>query len=754
MDYAMRSKEEAPDKIDQHIQEDIQSFRDIITSIDIILDETNTQQEIKESLEKIALSSQKIHRNGKRDGKERYLRNKYSTNDYVKDKIRPSGINFDLLSEIKSLPDDILTQEYADIFSDIKELLKSVKQKLEFAIQAEQGLIDHRTAIIKFKDLSKNDLKEQILKKAILINAGKIYFLHILKILGNLSGQTFNLKDENKEDRYFLGINLAMIGETAKKIEIISDLDEGVLRTFKLFRNRNAHNMGFMARAVSDEQDNMYKFILDKLVRDLKKVAETAITRFDEVKSKEQLINLDISFSTYSVPQRSILKKLLGIVSGEKNIILTAEDLSKFDPEIKENSEETTQSKLDDKVEVHIAPAAAAAAIIKKTTKNIISSSSKEDKTLEAKIKSLRKIINKKTHSEKEDNIKFDQSDIDKGKDFVRIINDAVRKNGNMDFPFFQEDVFPTEEDLEKINKYLKKHSALRNIQIIEPSKDSDVKSKKEQTDITLETKANNIKINKSDLVKKYEFIAKEIDLIFSVIDKTSISDFKKECIVKFAVTKIGQTIRDIEESGADKPVYNLQSEMHKKSTRISAESRNRIMHNILDQDFNSSLAINLFRHILPLLNDIQALSNIIQNKTDNVSMLVSEKKISQLMLVARSYTELTKYEKAIELYKEILFFIGIGKREDDLNLIITEFDKNCQKIAKEIYPLNFTISNDVFNCFYLISYNYGLIANVLKLNGESAKLYEDAYKLKIKILDALLELKKDIPDRQSCFIR
>ncbi len=758
----MPSKDlETTDRIGQDIKEDIQSFQEIIEAIKIVLNELKAPEEIKEALQRIALSSQKIHRNGKRDGKERYLRNKYSTNDYVKDKVRTCGINFDLLSEINLLPEEILTPEFDPILSDIKEVLNSVMQKLALAIHVEEGNRDYQSAIKAFNKLSTIDLQENIFKKAISINAGKKYFTHILVTLDHLSNHTLNL--QNKEDRYFLGMNLAIIGETAKKIEIISGLDEGVLRIFKLIRNRTAHNNGFMVGGIPNEQHDIYKFILDKLARDLRTVANTAIARFDAVKSQDQLSNLDISFGIYTNQQRSILKKLLEVISGGKNINLTEEDFSQFDSPINFLIPEQSKAKrqkpnLSDRAEVRIslaAPAAVAApvaapAAVAATTKK----TTNVDQTLDTKLKNLKRLLNTKMLSETNAAVKFNESCLQQGIDFANIINESVRTSGNMNFPFFEENVFPTQDALDAISKYLKKNASLRDLEITEPNTQSDDESEveietTEPIVVTQENKAQKIKIDPSQLVKKYEFIANEVDFIFTIIKNTSLTDFKKDLIIKFAVAKIGQAYRDIEESCLDEQVSNLQSEMHRKSTRISAETRNHIMHNILDQDFNSSLAINLFRHILPLLKDIKALSRILQNKTDDIGMLVTGKRVLQLISVGMSYTDLMQYEKSIELYKEILFFMGIGKKNENLDSIIIEYKKNFEKIAKQISPAKLDINNDAFNCFYLIAYNYGLIGNRLKQNNEPAELYEGAHNFKIQILDILLELKKDMPDRQ-----
>jgi hypothetical protein len=303
------------DTIKQHISHDSNNFELMIKSIESISPDNSN---LAEQLKTIVQLSASIKRNGKREGKELYIRNKYGKINYANDASQEYGIDFDLIEAIGVMVDRNDFSNFSKNYSLITEYLKeTLIKQLKSVTNAEA-----KDATEELKKLYNNSLGNQdelnklhYLKKLLFLTAGNTYLNAINKELQIYATQKDNIDLSKIEYRYFYSRVMAKIGETSRKFETIIGKDEGIFRVFKNARNKIAHDIKFMSETNNVVNNNILKFFSNKLYSQLQDQVTQMLSAIDSCNLGNSLESLKIEIVKFSTEKHNACKVLMETLS-------------------------------------------------------------------------------------------------------------------------------------------------------------------------------------------------------------------------------------------------------------------------------------------------------------------------------------------------------------------------------------------------------------------------------------------------------
>lgn len=691
-----------------HKADDIQKLKEILKNIDDFSSATVSADRNK-IFQNIGTAASQIHFNDEREGCHSYIRNKYGFTDRSHGgKLRKGGVKFSHLAALRHLTE---SDQPLDIDPSIyKELVAGfsvIKKKIQFIIDLEMGRIN-KTAeeILEFLEASKDDQEsDKKLSSFVGYHYSKILTHQMLKILSdeNLTKLDFR----SRGDRYYLGMVLSMIGELSKDlIELWNPVKEkGLFVFFKRIRDKKlAHSMAALVMDLDDIQLAHLKFLLQKL---LLVNFQTKVTSIKEALGtwKGDTGNFVADLGATSLEAKQLLKKLVESIFKKGDM---AFDLARLEKALEAPSTVVTNTQIrpgkrEDKPE-------------KKGPPNILFS-------INDYITKYYKFLGstEKGHPE---HVAIQKK---KALKLMKEFNEKKGIDGIPKFPSTTE--MPTIAQVEELIAAVRKlDSSLFTPLGKNPAEKKVILTNTDGSDNFIDNNGAKAAKKKSSPVDDIQMrqglkltlkmISKELNYIVEVLRNEQLIEKKRDYITRFALTKVGQLLRDLEKESGQ--IIVSTHDAHKQSVRDTITARNKLMHDII-ASLNLPISNTLFRKTLPMIPEISALIEILKRED------TEQDDDSALFKLGMAYVKLGQFERALEYFGQLLLLSSSEINIDDK--IISKKERQGS-------------TSRALNSILGVAQTYGAMAKEKLLTGKEAKsLYSkqvETYQLYLDSLDKL----------------
>jgi tetratricopeptide (TPR) repeat protein len=579
-------------------------------------------------------------------------------------------------------PNTPIEQDQYKILIDDFELLKiKINFILEEELKINSELTDREIAD-KFQKIG----PASHLKRFAGCNYVKLLIEELIKSLSAVPLEKLDFNQ--REDRYYLGRTLSIVGELSKQLRefVNPEKEGGLFAFFKKIRDKKlAHSRSALIKNINADHSKYFDLLIGLTEQFKAHVNQLAkdVKGFDPRNGKD----LKIKLGTTTEKEKQELNKLIDSIFGKKIIEIDEAVLKEIGKglEVSLIQVETNQRKSLENREPQ-------------ETRNIIN-------TLE-QIK--RKLIpyNKLMSG----SVKLKNKAVVIKKEILELI-ELYNSSLDMDvsFKFSDPERIPTKEELDLLAEQiiiagLEKAELLKQKKIAEKIK-IDLPH---ETKVPIDTKIHLEKV-RTNVAKSLTLISKELLFMADVFKNTLILEEKKTYIIAFSLTKIGQIFVDSNKERSQ-IAANL-PKAHRKSVKKVTSARHQLMHDLFSCK-KGDISNVLFRDALPMLSEINALKMILEKDLSGTEGLIS---------LGKAYTELKDYAKAMECFDGMLTI--------SQNHLLT-MDEKVKKEDVEHYDY-------ALNALFAMGEVYGKAAIDSSFTDTSYELYQ----LKIRSLEQCLDL-------------
>ncbi|ASQ45615.1 ankyrin repeat domain-containing protein [Legionella clemsonensis] len=652
-------------KLDKQI--DLNLLKRVIVEIDKALLSNQVTNELLSNFSTISLLVANLHFNDNNKGKEEYVRNKYGSIDRSNNaRRRAKGLEIahltalgKIIEHAKKPVNTVLKTNLANILN----ALKTIQEKINFIIEIEENNPKKTQHEIEIQ------LANSPETTSFTSFVNHFYSMLILEELTFLiSDNTLTqLNFKKREDRYYLGRVLSLVGELSKELRdfLNPEKESGLFSFFKKIRDRKiAHAFSVMSFEPTAENLKHYQLLVKLLTVNFAKQIEQIKMELNSALVLTQEPNQEVYYHIKNITpdlgkltpkQKTECKKLIAAVFDGKTVEINEaiinSDVSDLSSEINKKAtfSETKEETTKQSSEITINSLSKSLAIILIKLKKCHELAAKKDK----KSLALLEKVNAESHTLIEayhlaignrNELKlipcnsttshFNETKSLKQLPSLQQVQDLIDKIKEGNVPDFIEKT-PDDKSIEKIVK-----------EDDQPSAEKLAKKPKPKPRLN-ETKSE--KTPKEQLAQNIEKITKELDYLRHIMNHRDLTQTQKNFIAEFCLAKIGQAFKDWEENERDF-LLNLAPTSFATSVDSTTKTRHKLMHSPFDRKKIPFLD-RLFKQTLSMDVELSAMKKILTTKPENFNAEEETVVVSFIELGA-AYVHLKNYGKAIEIYE------------------------------------------------------------------------------------------------------
>ncbi len=552
------------------------------------------------------------------------IRNKYGDKDRSNDAAdRKGGVEFYHLGAL---------QKVGGYFAEnrlpaVKSGLSNVKKKLKFIIKLErnEGKLKYEDILKEFENID-NSAFHGVIRD--------FYCVDLLKEIHRILDDDLmkSLDFSKREDRYYFGRVLSVIGELSREFEGFTTSENNNNNMFRFFKFIRDKKMAHLRNAFVDDLEESRVVALN-LLRSVVENFKLGIRQILADAEKNQ--SYQFGAGVVSEEEKLELNKLaFNIFSSKSAKTLDEEMLLKI--QIRQDLKEEPQGKeaLDKTKNVKK----------EKEVKNKSSTALSPHKLLELMETKVQKIQNL---DDKPKNKKMKERISQEVLNMVKLYNGKIESESLR----MAEGSVPSVENIDSVKSQLKdEHIKIEEHEEPKPEEGFLDDDKGENVD---KSDAGDVSV---DVSRCMNYAYKELEYMSFIVNSQDIEENKKDYVLAFSYSKLGQIFRDLQDRG--KMFLSKEAnESFLESVGVTEKTRNKLMHGFLFPDKDFDMNHSLFRHSLPIMPEIEAIKEVMKYQDLDHNRLDGSSQIDSFIKFARALTKLEKYDLSLEVLVSVVNF-------------------------------------------------------------------------------------------------